>query len=50
MTKLANTSCRVLGPEHNITINADKSLKQFKGRYVIVLPELGEMFQALLDD
>ena len=50
MTKLATTSRRVLGPEHNITINADKSLKQFKGRYVIVLPESGEMYQALRYD
>ena len=50
MTKLATTSRRALGPEHNITINADKSLKQYKVRYVIVLPDMDEMFQALRYD
>ena len=45
-TKLATISRRVHGPEHSITVEADKLLKECKERRVAVLPH-GDSFQAL---
>ena len=46
-TKLAMISRQVHGPDHNITIESDKLLKECKVRYVLVLPEKHKIFQAL---
>ena len=47
ITKLSTTSRRVLGPDHKITIESDQLLKDCKARYVIELPEMDYIFQAL---
>jgi hypothetical protein len=51
VTKLAAISRRVHGPEHKTTMKADEVLKEFKKRYVIVLPDIVlpeiKQFQAL---
>ena len=46
VTKLANVSRRVLGPEHKMTKEYDELLKSFEVREVIVLPDI-KHFQAL---
>jgi hypothetical protein len=46
VTKLATMSRRVHGPDHKITIDADKLQKQFMARHVFVLPD-DKLFQAL---
>ena len=45
-TKLAMISRQVHGPDHKITIESDKLLKEYKLRYVIHLPDC-KLFQAL---
>ena len=47
VTKLAAISRRVHGPDHKITTESDKLLKECKVRYVLVLPEKHKIFQAL---
>ena len=46
VAKLVAVSHRVHGPDHKISIDADKLLKQFKECHVSVLPDYQE-FQAL---
>jgi len=47
ITKLATASRRVLGPEHNITNSCRRTLEDFTTRYVVELPEMDYIFQAL---
>ena len=49
ITKLVTISRRVNGSDHKTTINADKSLKQYKVRCVVLLPDY-KPFQALRYD
>jgi hypothetical protein len=46
IVKLAATSQRVHGPEHNFSISLDEKVKECKSRYVIVLPD-DKPFQVL---
>jgi hypothetical protein len=45
-TKLATISRRVHGPEHNVTIESNDLLEEFKERLITVLPDR-RVFQAL---
>ena len=45
-TKLATISRRVHGPEHNVTIESNDLLEEFKERLITVLPD-HRVFQAL---
>jgi hypothetical protein len=45
--KVATASRQVHGPHHNFTIEADELLKKCMERFVIVLPEMDQVFLAL---
>ncbi len=46
IVKLAASSRRVHGPEHNCSTSLDEKVKKCKSRYVIVMPD-DKPFQAL---